>query len=206
MKKHLFFFVISLVCIQLSAQDSLPYRAFESFKNDSVPTFSEEDTLAYLAYNFGTRADYYIGKTIGDMIDDLELEIQDFASTKCWYCEPNQSVIEGISFFIQLHNSKRGGSPQDFHIETRIDEDNYGFIPSSMLFDLKKNYPSTKWVPEHYEFFKNIKIKTIWIYPTIEDYHKRITWREKDINYIFEQKIAKDTEKIKNLLREKEYK
>lgn len=51
------------------AQCTLPYRALSTFNND---------TTAYLKYNFTDRADCYKGKTFAEVVSDLGIPIASF--------------------------------------------------------------------------------------------------------------------------------
>ena len=72
MKKLILFFAAVLaMCYSNSAlaQCTLPYRALSTFNND---------TIAYLKYNFTDRADCYKGKTFEEVVTDLNIPIASF--------------------------------------------------------------------------------------------------------------------------------
>ena len=64
MKKMLLFILLLTAALYAEAQCTQPYKAFNQFAND---------TTAFLRYNFKTRADCYKGKTVADVLKDLQL-------------------------------------------------------------------------------------------------------------------------------------
>lgn len=69
MKKIALFLLFLPLFYGLSAQNELPYKPFEAFNND---------TLAFMDYNFRQRAEYYKGKTVGEVLEDISLPIISF--------------------------------------------------------------------------------------------------------------------------------
>ena len=64
---NLFALLILLSCGQLRAQEqALPYKSKAMFG---------EDTLQYLKYNYSERGKYYNGKTVGDILNELEYPV-----------------------------------------------------------------------------------------------------------------------------------
>ena len=66
MKKIILLLLFVAVAAIVRSQDSLSYKPLSSFKND---------TVAYLVYNFETRADSYKGKTIDEVLKDLRIPV-----------------------------------------------------------------------------------------------------------------------------------
>lgn len=66
MKRILLLCLFIITAIVMKSQSNLPYKPLSAFGND---------TIAYLVYNFDDRADYYKGKTVKDIIGDLQIPI-----------------------------------------------------------------------------------------------------------------------------------
>ncbi len=64
MKKIIIAILLSMFYIQLNAQNELPYKKLAEFQND---------TTAFINYNFIDRADQYKGKNMGIIIQDLQI-------------------------------------------------------------------------------------------------------------------------------------
>lgn len=87
MKKILLFILLLTAALYAEAQCTQPYKAFNQFAND---------TTAFLQYNFSTRADCYKGKTVADVLKDLQL------TPKMFISEPSTRVNKyaGISIYV----------------------------------------------------------------------------------------------------------
>ena len=137
---------------QLSAQSELPYKPFESFNND---------TLAFMYYNFGQRAEYYKGKTVGEVLEDISLPIKSFIrymsgyTTTCIIVNADPVYREFKSNYIRIFLQNP--------------------VESKKLVELMGGDPISKiWTPEIYEFLKDEKVKRV------EPNHYRL-WKEKGI-------------------------
>ena len=71
MKKLTILILLVTASIASKSQSDLPYKALSAFSND---------TTAFLRYNFKTRADCYKGKTVADVLKDLQLTPKMFIS------------------------------------------------------------------------------------------------------------------------------
>jgi len=58
------FFAVSIATVK--SQSDLPYKPLSSFK---------KDTIAYIMYNFETRADFYRDKSVAEIVKDIEIPI-----------------------------------------------------------------------------------------------------------------------------------
>ena len=152
MKKITLFLIFMPLFWQLSAQSELPYKPFETFNND---------TLAFMDYNFRQRGEYYKGKTVGEVLEDISLPIKSFTrymtgrTTTCIIVNTEPVYREFKSNYIRIF------------LQTPVD--------SRELVKLMGGDPISKtWTPEIYEFLKNEKVKSVW--PN----HYRL-WKEKGI-------------------------
>lgn len=139
MKKVIIVFLLLLpLFFRLSAQDELPYKPFEAFNND---------TLAFMDYNFRQRAEYYKGKTVGEVLEDISLPIILFTrymrghTTTCIIVNTEPVYREFKSNYIRIF------------LQTPVE--------SRELVKLMGGDPNSQtWTPEIYEFLKNEKVKT----------------------------------------------
>ena len=69
MKKLILLSVILGFSLLAKAQCTLPYKSLAQFNND---------TTAFVKYNFSDRAACYVGKTLKDVIQDLGIPIESF--------------------------------------------------------------------------------------------------------------------------------
>ncbi|MFA7492771.1 MAG: hypothetical protein WCZ43_04560 [Proteiniphilum sp.] len=140
MKKIALFLILLLLFCRLSAQNELPYKPFEAFNND---------TLAFMDYNFRQRAEYYKGKTVGKVLEDISLPIKSFTrymrgnTTICVIVNADSVYREFKSNYIRIFLQ----TP----VESRKLVKLMGGNPNSMI-----------WTPEIYEFLKNEKVKSVW--------------------------------------------
>ncbi len=67
MKKLIFLFISAWAASSLVAQCSLPYKALSTFNND---------TIAFITYNFVDRAESYKNNTLEDIYESLQIPIK----------------------------------------------------------------------------------------------------------------------------------
>ena len=146
MKKMLLFILLLIAALYAEAQCTQPYKAFNQFAND---------TTAFLRYNFSTRADCYKGKTVADVLRDLQLTPQSFVTL------PSTRVnkYEGIS--IHVDNSTILERLQNPSKAMKKTQEIYIYWPDLMddteKTKLIRKYKDTDaWVQEYYDFFKNM--------------------------------------------------
>lgn len=126
--------MLIVTVITMKSQTDLPYKSLSSFNND---------TVAYLVYNFETRADFYKGKTIDVVLKDLRIPI----------------------IFYRYNYTPRG--PQNhlnlfFNSNTDItSESSYRIYISSNTKYLDYVPWDGKWTTNIYESIKSIKIEKV---------------------------------------------
>ena len=168
MKTHsmiLVLFAILFTCGHTRAQDDLPYRSFQAFKND---------TIRYLDYNFTIRKDQYVDKTVGDLFRDLELPVvhmSDRLMIAHIHSSTNTVSIGGMNLVIRLagngnedRNSYRDSS-KDYYIRLELKTyvecgDFYNALNRDKRNDGRRNRVSYC-TPQVYELLKDCKIKRI---------------------------------------------
>ena len=69
MRKYILISILIGFSFLAKAQCTLPYKSLAQFNND---------TTAFISYNFSTRAACYVGKTLKDVMQDLDISIQSF--------------------------------------------------------------------------------------------------------------------------------
>ena len=74
MKTIIISMLLSVYVIHLHAQDELPYKGLPEFQND---------TTAFINYNFIDRADQYTGKTFEFILRDLQIPVK--CIIPCWF-------------------------------------------------------------------------------------------------------------------------
>ncbi len=148
--------VMLLLITEIEAQESqAPFKTLQSFNND---------TLAYLEYNYTTRSNQYINKTIGNVLQELEL--------------PIISVIEW-SRIDHMHSSEKGGvasvslgivqmgnkcNPlKDYYITIVF----MNLITDEEFIKLRNQQNIYKWTPELYNYIKDMEIRSIYSNPYI---------------------------------------
>ncbi|SBW03427.1 exported hypothetical protein [uncultured Dysgonomonas sp.] len=143
MKKILLFVLLLMAILYADAQCTQPYKSFNQFAND---------TTAFLRYNFKTRADCYKGKTVADVLKDLQLTPKMFISKS----STRVNKYAGIRIYVSnttlldiLQNP--GRKTQDIYIYWP------DLMDSTEVTRLIRKYKDTDvWVQEYYDFFKNM--------------------------------------------------
>ncbi|MDR0768355.1 MAG: hypothetical protein LBE71_00340 [Dysgonamonadaceae bacterium] len=156
------FFLLS-VLTSAQAQETLPYKPWQEFNND---------TLKYLEYNFNTRGAQYNGRTVKELFDDFELPVT-FVVSRTW----RDDYATGASVLVHLHlgiHSVQGeeDKPSDLYdYYVRV-----SFANPPLLEDFMKVFDhriSTKWTPQVYEFLKDLKLSRTGSNPYIIERRKR---------------------------------
>jgi hypothetical protein len=143
MKKLIIFTAVLFFTTLTATSQTLPYRPFSEFNNDIG---------AYLQYNFDKRGDAYIGKTFAELMKDMELKPLEF--TPIFRSDSKSSGISlGFKFTSTAHFLP--WKDEFITIMWEIPFDDY------LMLSLRKTYPSEKWVTQHYDFFKDLKIKKV---------------------------------------------
>ena len=139
-------FAIACICIQTQAQNELPYRSLKLFK---------QDTLRYLDYNFTIRADQYTGKTVGDLIKDLDLPI---AYIDHFVAEGRSNSSHSYLMMMNLGICMMKDAPNalsDYYVTISIKD---GIDQADLPYPKRDEKGIILWTPELYEVFKNCKL------------------------------------------------
>ena len=130
------------------AQCTLPYISLAAFNND---------TTAFVKYNFSDRAACYVGKTLKDVMQDLGIPIQSFLTS---ILGRNAALYEGMYIYIYPYAT----------VTKFMDKDqaqNFIFIAwttpvtASVLDALEDTTDSYKWTPQVANYVMNMPIKEI---------------------------------------------
>jgi len=145
MKKIILIFLLALFYVNSNAQCTQPYKPLSAYA---------KDTVAFMTYNFTTRADCYKGKTVKDVITDLQISVKDFSVRKP--IQPNPTEVYGITLYIYTWT----------YTFTRVVEKKY-FNKIYVEFEspithntyTKKEYKG--WTTDLYNYFKDLKVKRV---------------------------------------------
>jgi hypothetical protein len=148
MKKLIILFSIMMCTSFLShGQCTQPYKTLSAFNND---------TVAFLNYNFESRRDCYIGKTLADVVADLQIPVQSYMTL------PDDTYINiysGVSIHIYPYNKV-------LYIE-KTNRNQTGVyvlwetpLKTELLDAIGKQY-GLVWTTAIYELVKDLKIKDI---------------------------------------------
>ena len=158
--------LILLSCGQLWAQEQvLPYKSRAMFK---------EDTLQYLKYNHDERGKYYMDKTVGELLDELEYPVLYVSRAG-----RARKLIE-LHFYIQQVCETPHELTDDYLIVS------LGNPPNPLDFKAVYDRENPSITPKLYEFIKDLKISNVslWSLPRedlkrlLEDRKKRIKERQ----------------------------
>ena len=130
------------------AQCTLPYKSLAAFNND---------TTAFVKYNFSDRAACYVGETLQDVMQDLGIPIQSFLT--CVYGRHGNMYI-GIYIYIYPYSTvmqfaKNKKFPNWVAI-TWVTP-----VAASVLDALEDTTDSYKWTPQVANYVMNMPIKEI---------------------------------------------
>jgi hypothetical protein len=159
MKKNnfiLFALMIIFALEQAHAQKGLSYKPLKSF---------EKDTIQYLEYNFNKRSSQYIGKTVADFINVLELSIiylDKFKIEQKW--SPSKRFINRMNLGIVMVNSKPDDKV-DYYITIEIKNG----VDSEEFYRAAKfdKHEVIHWTDKLYEVLKNFEIIDIGTNPKL---------------------------------------
>jgi hypothetical protein len=146
MKKLIILSAVMIYTTFTATSQTLPYRPFSQFNNEIG---------AYLLYNFDKRGDVYKGKTFSELIKDMELKPLDFLPI--FRTGPSTSQFAGISLCFSFISTTHYIPWKDEFITIMWETP----LESSLILSLIKTYPREKWVSQHYDFFKDLKIDVV---------------------------------------------
>ncbi|MDR1632230.1 MAG: hypothetical protein LBR97_05055 [Dysgonamonadaceae bacterium] len=139
-------FAILFVCGQIQAQDELPYKSKAMFGTD---------TLRYLEYNYSVARSekYYKGKTVGDILRELEYTVL-YVAERAW-CD---SKIVSIGIGVRQADEEPDPSV-DYYITVF-------FAHPPLLSDYRELYDNrddknSLLTPKIYDFLKNLEVAQV---------------------------------------------
>ena len=149
MRKIILLLLLIITSLSAKTQCNLPYKPLSAFGTD---------TVAFMTYNFKDRADCYKGKTLKNVVDDLQIPVIYFTSSPLgrgdgMYPDEDNS----IAIWIYIYTS-------DYVQYARFSEN----IFNSLYIEWENIVPenaytksSKDWNPEVYNYLKDKKIKGI---------------------------------------------
>jgi hypothetical protein len=148
MKKLLFLSFFVLASFTTMAQ-TLPYRSYAEFNGDMG---------AYLKYNFEDRGNLYQGKTIGDLLKDVELTPIGYSAGLAEAKADGQTYV--LELYIVFKRKKDGefNSLRDEYLTVYIEEPWFLWSELKPYYDI---YTGKKWTQQDYEVIKDKKIKVV---------------------------------------------
>ncbi|MEI8273857.1 MAG: hypothetical protein WCG08_14675 [Paludibacter sp.] len=149
MKKLILLIALSLFLTHNAISQTLPYKPFSQFNGDIE---------SYLKYNFVDRSDYYKGKSFGDLMKDMETSPLEYFGTYLMPSQGNDILVTKITLVFKHTRADGRYSIRDTQIAIVWETP----FSSTLWKDLNNQYPKNNWVIEHYDFFKDKKIKGIW--------------------------------------------
>ena len=142
MKNVILIFAFILATFSLSAKKYKPLSAFK------------KDTTAFIIYNFMENANYYSGKTLKEVVNDLQIPVQDFAYS--W--NPGKgNKMEGIHIYIYSESkvNKLRDQGMDHNIILIKWENDAGEVS-----DIRRKL-GIQWNQQVYDYFQDFKIKSV---------------------------------------------
>jgi len=162
---------------QIGAQEQKPYKPAAMFK---------KDTIAYLDYNYRIRSAQYAGKTVGEIIKELEYPVI-YTGTIGMQLSP---AFEGSLTAIQLTVRQMGSEhnpDEDYYIILHFEEppviNKNGYLPGIGDF-FRLNRPSFAFTAQIYNLIKDLKVRATGLNPGVikdPEYFKRMKEIEKEI-------------------------
>lgn len=153
--KKILFIILAVFIACKSRKEIIP---IETLKNPNYKALKEfdRDTLRYLNTNFVAHKDFYIGKKLQVLLDDLELPINYYHFTSSIH-EKNLSPDLGISTYKRNQiNSKFSKRENPFLLYVTWETP----LPSDKLIELSRKN-NGNWTGEVRDYYKEFKIKEI---------------------------------------------
>ena len=148
MKKLILLSVILSFSFLAEAQCNLPYKSLAAFNND---------TTAFVKYNFSDRAACYVGKTLKDVMQDLSIPIQSFLTSTFGR---DGTLYEGMYVYIYPYQTIM----QSFYkckFPNWIAITFVKPISTSVLDALRDSTERNKWTPKIANLVMNMPIQSI---------------------------------------------
>ena len=148
MKKLILISVIFGFSLAAKTQCTLPYKSLSAFNND---------TTAFVKYNFSDRAACYVGKTLKDVMPDLGIPIQSFLT---YVYGRHGDMYAGIYIYIYPYSTVtqffcKNKFPNWIAITWATP------VAASVLDALEDTTDSYKWTPQVANYVMNMPIKEI---------------------------------------------
>jgi hypothetical protein len=146
--KKLIILIILIVSFSVNVISQLPYRPLSDYNGNKA---------AYLKYNFDERGSVYVGNTFENLLNNVELAPLGYIRFMAESKNDNQTYILGITVFFSNYYSNNFSPLNDNYLtiwwETPflLDE----------IKEVEKQYPANNWVVQHYNYFKDKRIKLI---------------------------------------------
>ena len=150
MKKNIIIFTFLAFGYLAQAQCALPYKPLSSFAND---------TTAFINYNFSDRAACYVGKTLNDVLQDLQIPLQSFLNLDTW---DDYTVYYGLYIYIYPYNTMRYRTQYKNYSNIIVIRWATNISATDIDSYADKLY-SEKWTPQIENILKNRVIKDIGI-------------------------------------------
>ena len=129
------------------SMSELPYRSWATFAGD---------TAAYLEFNFTIRSAQYIGWTVGELLEKLELPVIGIVSNmSSSFTGGSPSLLVGLTFGIRQMGATH--SPlRDYYIEVRLENP-----PTFNEFRKVSPVGNTTITPKVYNFIRDLRISGV---------------------------------------------
>jgi hypothetical protein len=153
MKKLLLIILFSMAGLYAGAQCTEPYRPFSEFAND---------TTAFLRYNFNTRSACYAGKTVAEVLKDLQLSPKRFVPKSSTRVNKYAGIciyLDSTSFYDVAQNPGRKTQIIYIYWPDLMDSREVTILIRTAY----KDYGDT-WIPQYYDFFKDIIVGEVKYY------------------------------------------
>ncbi|MDR2148657.1 MAG: hypothetical protein LBE91_19625 [Tannerella sp.] len=142
---------------QLQAQSdkaALPYRPAASFNGD---------TLRYLDYNYRMRGEQYVGKTVGEILEELEYPVLYIADAGLRSSPSSPTVVYYLSLSVR-QIGKKASELKDYYIVVRFENP-----PTSAEYRKASEFRNENGDPvftqKLYDFLKDRKVTGIGVNP-----------------------------------------
>jgi len=146
--KKIIVLIVATISLAASVFGQLPYRSYSEFKGDKG---------AYLKYNFEDRGNIYQGKTLGELLGNIEITPVGYMRYMAESNNDNRTYMLGLIVFFSKYYSDDFSPLNDYYLTI--------WWETPFLLDeikvIEKQYPAEKWVIQHYNYFKDKKIEML---------------------------------------------
>lgn len=146
--KKIIVLIVATISLAANVYGQLPYRSYSEFKGDKG---------AYLKYNLEDRGINFQGKTLGELFGSIELTPVGYMKYMAESNNDNRTYMLGLIIFYSKYYSNDFSPLYDSYITI--------WWETPFLLDeikvIEKQYPAEKWVIQHYNYFRDKKIKLL---------------------------------------------